>query len=200
MAVKKRKKIVDKWKSKKWYEIVAPDMFNNKVIGEAVASDEKSLIDRIIVTNLAELEASGEINRRMFTSTKVKLRIHEVKGKSAYTRYIGHQILPSYLRTLARRGRTVIDLVSDETTKDSKKLRMKIVAITNSNVSYNTKKNLRREMKEAVSEIVKGMDLERLIMDSLQGKVTGKVYGKLKQITKMTKVEIKKLELKESFK
>jgi len=199
MANKKRKKIVDKWKTKKWYELVAPDMFNNKVIGETVTSDPDNLLNRIVITNLGELEASGEINRRTFTSTRVKLRIYKVAGKSAYTKYIGHGIIPSYLKMIARKGRTIIDSVVDEKTKDKKGVRMKMVAITASNVSYNTKKNLRADMAEEVHNIVKEFELEKLISESLQGKVSSRVYSRLKKITKMLKVEIKKLELEETF-
>ncbi|MDD5022885.1 MAG: hypothetical protein PHU63_01830 [Candidatus ainarchaeum sp.] len=198
MAVKK-KKIVDKWKTKKWYDLVSPEMFGGKVVGEIISSDEKSLLNRIVIVNLAELETEGEVNRRMLSSIRVNLRVIDVKGKGANTKYIGHSIQPSYLRTLARRGRTVIDLVSDEKTKDEKEMRIKLVAVAEGSISHLVRKNLRREMKTALGEIVKEMDFEKCISESLHGKITGKLYNRLKQITDMAKVEIKKLEVKENF-
>lgn len=199
MAIK-RKKMVDKWKTKKWYEIVAPKMFNSKVIGEAVGPDENSMMNRIVITSLAELGTSGEEGgRRMFSNMKIRLRINEVKGKSAYTKYIGHEIMPGYLRTLARKQRSVIDVVADKKTKDGEIIRLKLVAITGSPVSQNTKKNIRKALEETLESAVPEMTFEDLVLGSLQGKLTGKIYNRLKQITRMAKVEVKKLERKETF-
>ena len=197
MAIKKRKKIVDKWKSKKWYEIVAPKMFDSRVIGETVATDEKSLVDRILETSLIDLGVKREEGRRIFSNIKVRLRIYEINGKNAMTKYIGHGIPQSYLKTLARRGRSVIDLIEDYSTKDGENIRLKLVAITGSRVSQNTKKNLRDAMKEVLSETIPEMNFEDMVMDSIYGKLTGKIYNRLKQITRMMKVEIKKVERKE---
>ncbi len=200
MATKKRKKVVDKWKAKRWYEVVAPSMFNSKVIGETVASDDAVVLDRIIEADPSELGAlPQERRRRGFARIKVRLRINEINGKSAQTTYIGHAISQSYFKTLARRGRSIIDLIEDYQTKDGKHIRFKMMSITGSNVSYNTRKNLRKAMEEVLQETIPGMDLEGLVMDSLQGKIAGKVYNRLKEITKMMKVEVKKIELKEKF-
>jgi len=197
MATKKRKKIVDKWKMKKWYEIVAPSIFDNKLIGETMAEDESKVIDRILKINLREL-VKGGMQAAMFT--KVHLRVHEIKGKTAYTRYIGHQMDYGYMRTLARRGRSVIDVVMDGKTKDEQILRIKVVAVTGSKVSENTKKNIRAAIKEEIKKVILEYTLEDAIKDILQGRVSGKIYNKLKEITVIRKVEVSKSRVKEVFK
>lgn len=198
MAVKKRK-IIDKWKAKKWYEVAAPKLFNSKIIGEAIAIEDNELLNRIVETSLMELGSSEEGFQRVFASIKVKLRINEVTGKTAHTKYIGHEISQSYLRTLARKGRSVIDVVADHSTKDGEKLRLKVVAITGSNVSQNTKTNIRKAISEVLAKTVQESTFEDLILDALYGKLAGKIYNRVKSITRMTKVEVKKVERKESF-
>ncbi|MFA5049621.1 MAG: hypothetical protein WC501_01300 [Candidatus Micrarchaeia archaeon] len=199
MAAKSKKKIVDKWKLKKWYDIIAPAMFQNKVIGEAVAIDENSMMNRIIEVGSGELGIGAEEGRRSFSTIKVKLRVIEVKGKQAHTKYIGHQTLQSYLKTLARRGRSVMDVVLDVETKDGEKFRFKTIIISANTLSQNTKKNLRHAAKEAILEAVPQLTAEEVIMETLNGKLSGKVYSKIKQITRIMKVEIKKLERAETF-
>ncbi len=199
MAAKPKKKIVDKWKSKKWFDIVAPAMFQNKVVGEAVAIDENAMMNRIVEVGLGELGIGSEEGRRTFSTIKVRLRVVEVKGKQAQTKYIGHQTLQSYLKTLARRGRSVMDVVVDTQTNDGEKFRFKTIIISANALSQNTKKNLRHAAKEAVLEEVPKLTAEEAIMETLNGKLSGKIYSKIKSITKIMKVEIKKLERVETF-
>ena len=194
---KGKKTVVDKWKVKKWFEIVAPKMFENKVIGETMANDENVLVNRIVSIDLPVL-TRAQIQSAMFT--KVHFRITEVKGQHAYTKYIGHQIANSYLRTIARRSRTVLDVVVDGNTKDNEGVRLKMIAITGSKVSENTRKNLWKAAKEVVAGYITTHMLDELILDSLQGKVSGKVFNRLKEITAMRKVDTKKMERNEVFK
>ncbi len=194
---KGKKTVVDKWKAKKWFEIVAPKMFENKVIGETMANDESVLINRIVSVDLPVL-TQVQLQSAMFT--KVHFRIIEVKGQHAYTRYIGHQLANSYLRTVARRGRTILDVVVDGNTKDNESIRLKMVAITGSKVSENTRKNLWKAAKEVVVEYITTHMLDELILDSLQGRVSAKVFNRLKEITAIRKVDTKKMERKEVFK
>ena len=43
--------------------------------------------------------------------TSVKLRVVEVRGKSIYSKFIGHQVAREYIRTLIRRNNSFIELV-----------------------------------------------------------------------------------------
>ncbi|MBN2478286.1 hypothetical protein JXB01_03285 [Candidatus Micrarchaeota archaeon] len=196
MPPKKKKKVVDKWKLKKWYEIVAPKLFEGRPIGETVAADDSLLMNRIIEVSLRDLGTSTSPEAAY---TKVLFRISDVKGNHAYTNYIGHHIVPGYLKMLARRNRSVIDVVMDVKSKDGKEIRLKLVAVTGSKVSENTKRNIREAVRETVKAYTDETSLENIIIEGLQGKISGKVFNRLKEITYMKKVELKKSRLKEEF-
>ena len=53
------KAAVDKWKTKKWFEIIAPPLFNEKKIGETLAADYRMLIGRKIEVSLSDLILIG---------------------------------------------------------------------------------------------------------------------------------------------
>lgn len=145
-----------------------------------------------------ELGIGGSSQMGMFTT--VHFRVKDVKGTEANTIFIGHEITPSFIKTFARRGKTLIHQVIDEKTKDGETLRVKIIAVTGARVSQNTKRNLRKAIEEESRKAVTEGNFNEVIQDILYGRMAGKLYNRLKQITKMKRVEIRKTELKEVFK
>lgn len=193
----KKSKVVDKWKTKVWYSVLAPEMFEGKEIAEVVASDEKLLQNRIVKCSLMEMIGSGSQNA-MFTA--LSFRVHEVKGKNAHTKLIGHEISPSYIRTLARRGKTLIHIALPVKTKDDGAVNIKLVVVTGARVSANTKKNMLNTTRDEVLKAAADLSYDQLMQDVLYGRLASKIFNKLKQITYMKRVEVRKSEKKEEFK
>jgi small subunit ribosomal protein S3Ae len=194
---KKKAKVMDKWKQKKWFTVVTPAIFDGRALCEIVAAEDKQLANRIIKTSLADVGVTGGSQVAMFTS--LKFRITDVSGTNANTRLIGHEIAPSYMKTFARRGRSLIHQVVDVKTKDGVEVRLKAVAVTGSRVSENTKRNLRALLVKEILTGASSLNFDELMQEILYGRFVSKLYNALKGITKMKRVEIKKSELKEVF-
>ncbi len=195
MAKKKRttKKTVDKWKTKSWYKVVAPEEYENKELGEVPASDTNILLNKIIKVPLFIL---GGRPGAMTINTRLKFRIVEIKGTTAFTRMIGHEIDKSFIKTLARRRRSVIDQVVDVETKDGNKVRIKGVIITVNRISQRPKTALRNAFKAHVNEVTKDMTLNEVMQAVLFGKFAEQVQLALKKITPIRKIQINKTEVK----
>ncbi|MEM2908820.1 MAG: hypothetical protein QXT05_00910 [Candidatus Bilamarchaeaceae archaeon] len=198
MAGKRAMKVVDKWKSKKWYTVLAPASFDNRELGEVVSSDEKNLLNRIITRSLTELGLNPSSQLAMFTN--LYFRIVDVKGTNAYTKLIGHEISPAYIKTFARRGKSLIHQVMDTKTKDGESIRIKIIAVTGAKVSENTRKNLRKAIAEETKKNAEGANFDELMQDLVYGRFSSKLFNRLKQITMMKRVEVRKSERMELFK
>jgi small subunit ribosomal protein S3Ae len=194
----KKVKTVDKWKLKKWYSVKAPLMFESRELCEAVASDDKRLINRIVKNSLLELGMGGASQMAMFTT--LRFRINGVNGTDASTVLIGHDIAPSFIRTFARRGKSLIHQVVDEKTKDNERLRLKIIAVTGARVSENTRRNLRNIIVEETKKGITEKNFEDVIQDVIYGRFSSKIFSRLKTITRMRRVEIRKSERGELFK
>lgn len=194
--VKSSKKVVDKWKTKQWYNVVAPEVFEGRVVTEIVASEPDNLINRIIPVNLIDI--TGKMSQQNIYTT-VKFRVREVKGNNAYTDIIGHELAPGYLRTLARKKMSVIHHVIPLETKDGKKMKIKIVGVTFSKVSANTKKNLRNALVKAVLENGRPMSYNELIREIVYGNFASKLFSVANAINAMRRVEVRKTELEETF-
>lgn len=194
---KKKARVVDKWKLKSWYNIKAPEIFEGKEIGQLASSDEENLKDRKIRIGLGEITGSFS-SSTAFTS--VILRVDSVSGKQVTTKFIGHELAPSYIKTLLRRRRSIIYNVDNVKTTDGQILCIKSVAITAFKVSEAVRADLRAAISKNVLEFGSQMVLGTLVQEVLFGKFSAKVFGKVKNLTPMRRMEIRKSELVENFK
>jgi len=163
-----------------------------------VASDDKRLVNRIVRSSLLELGMGGSSQMAMFTT--LRFRILDVNGNDANTKLLGHEIAPSFIRTFARRGKSLIHQVVDEKTKDNESLRLKIIAVTGARVSENTRRNLRSLIVDECKKSIAEKPFDEVIQDVIYGRFSSKVFSRLKTITRMRRVEIRRSERGETFK
>ncbi|MEW5996325.1 MAG: hypothetical protein AB1657_01890 [Candidatus Micrarchaeota archaeon] len=194
MAVKK--KASEKQKMKEWYKVLAPEKYESRELGEAVASDPKLMMNRVIPVSLSDL--TGKFSQTSLY-TALDFRVKEVKGKAAHTELIGHRLSPSYLRTFVRRRRTVLHSVLDVSTKDEKEVRLKLVAVTREKISETQRRNLRRAIEDEVKTASREFTYYELMDELMYGRLATRVFNKAKDVTPMSRVEFRKSELKETF-
>ena len=193
---KPKGKVVDKWKLKSWYTLLAPEMFESREIGQLVTTEESTLPNRVIRMGLGDL--SGQMSQ-ITTFTTVELRVKEVRGKSALTKIIGHELAPGYVRTLVRRRHSVVNQVDDVVTKDGVGVRIKMMGLTANRTSEAIRAAIRHEMSTEVKKLVSEMDFTPLLQEMLFGRFAGKVFSKVKKICPMRRVEVRKSEVAEKF-
>jgi small subunit ribosomal protein S3Ae len=196
MAEKSKAKVVDKWKMKSWYTIVAPESFESREMGQLVSSDEANLINRRIKIGLGDMLGSFS---QSTAYTALFFRVSEVKGKSAHTKFIGHELVPGYVRTLVRRRRSVMNQVDDVVTKDGVELRVKSICVSGLKVSEGVRADVRKAISENIKAIAKAADYSAFVQDMVFGKLSAKLYAGVKKIGPIKRVEIRKSELKETF-
>jgi len=191
--VKKKGKSVDKWKLKKYYDIVAPDIFQEKIIGQTVAEDDARLMNRII--NLSLTEMTG-VYDELNLYTMVKLRVVDIKGQHAFTKLAGHELSRSYIRTLAMRRRSVIDPVVDVKTKDGTIVRIKGLIVAAERISGAQKTALHNLFISEMNAIAAEKTMNEIMNDILFDKVSMQYGMKAKKIVPLRGVKIKKTEIK----
>ncbi|MCX6778532.1 MAG: hypothetical protein NT157_06685 [Candidatus Micrarchaeota archaeon] len=186
-----KKKGTDKWKTKQWYTLYAPPMFDSMEFGTVPTSEERSLVNRKISIALSELD--GELSHSYIS---LKFRISEVKGKAAYTMLVGHEVSRGYLRTLVRRGRNIIYLVSDVETKDGVKVRCKLVAYTSFKVRGPARTAIRKELAAELAERSKEMNFQDLEQEFLFGRFSARAFKRVKKIAPTRRIEVMKTEVR----
>ncbi|MCX8163584.1 MAG: hypothetical protein N3D10_03470 [Candidatus Micrarchaeota archaeon] len=192
----KSKSTKSNWKEKSWYTVKAPEIFEFKEVGQIVSSDPENIKNRVIKTNLSSL-SSTSFPAALFIN--VKLRVTDVSSNVANTIFIGHEYLSSYIKSLIKRRRSLIQNVVDLTTADNKKIRLKTICITQFKVSESKKKDIRKIITKKLQEFASSSNFDVFCQEMLFGKLAIKVFNAAKLIAPIKRFEIKKSELFEVF-
>lgn len=184
---KRRRRTVDKWKSKEWYKIQTPSYFGNLDIGETVAGDPEKIVGRRIETTLYDI--TNDFNQ---IHVKLLFQINEVKNKIAYTEYQGHVFTRDYLRSLIRRGSSRIDGIFNVTTTDGYTLRLTAIVLTLSRAKTTQQHIIRKIMEDIIQNKAKELTFQQFVQQVVLGKVGSEIYNAAKKITALRKCEIMK--------
>ncbi len=188
MAIQKG---VDKWKLKKWFTVHAPSIFENAVIAEIPANDEKSLVNRRVKVGLDTLTHNPQ---NAFTNMFFK--ITKVEGTNANTELTKMELPVSYVRSLARKYKSISDTVLKVSSKDSKDMVVKPIVITMRRARSSKIRGIRKEMNEYLKSYFSSNEYAQIIKAIAEGRLQAELASKLGHIAQISKVEIKKLEIK----
>ncbi|MDE1856954.1 MAG: hypothetical protein KGH98_02610 [Candidatus Micrarchaeota archaeon] len=183
-------KTVDKWKMKKWFQVYAPKAFNDAMIGEMPANEDVAAMDRNITVSLDSLTKNPQ-----HANTNVVLRVADVSGTTAKTRFVRMELIYSYIRSIVRRYKSVSSAVIPVTTKDGTPIVVKIIAITGARANHSKLVGIRKEMSDLIKAFASDNDLDTLIAAVVEGKLQALLNSKLRHISQLSRVEIKKLEV-----
>ena len=184
------RKTKDRWKTKSWYNVVAPPSFDNVTVADALADSPHSLINRVTEVSLQDLTND-------FRKSHIKLyfKIHEVEETNAHTQFVGHTLTSDYLRRMIRRRRSKIDGVYDATTRDGATVRVKPFATTDKRIQKSQKKTVREAMKKTLYDQAKTSTLTEFVKNILDGKTGSEIYKNCRKLYPVKRVEIYKTEV-----
>jgi small subunit ribosomal protein S3Ae len=184
---KRGQRKVDGWKSKQWYNIVTPEMMGQQEIGETISNDPELLLGRVIEVTLGDLT-----NDMSKYNVKLALKIDQVGGDSAYTKFIGHELTRDYLRSLIKRQTSMITANLDVMTKDGYKVRIKPTCFTVKRARSSQIKAIRQYMTSIAKLRARESDLNTFVQDAVLGKLSAQIYRDVKTLYPLRRVEILK--------
>lgn len=182
--------IKDKWKLKKWYEVIAPPIFGSMSLGTIPSDDPDKLIGRVIEATLYDI--TGDITQ---VHVKLYFQIISVEGDKAITRIKGHELARDYVKSLIRRKSSKIQGVFDIQTKDGYVLRITIIALTSYRCKTSQKRASRRTMSEYITKRASELTLDELYTEILNGKISNDVHALARKIYPIRRVEVYKTKL-----
>jgi len=169
-----KKKTVDPFTKKDWYQIKAPAVFKKRLVGYSlcnrtagmrIAAD--SLKGRIFETCLADLQGDEDQAFR-----KIKLRCEDVQGSDLLTTFYGMDLTTDKLRSLVRKWQSLIEARVDVKTADGYTLRIFAIGFTKrrpNQVKQTTYaqsaqiKKLRKKMEQIIVREAAGAELKDLV-------------------------------------
>jgi small subunit ribosomal protein S3Ae len=185
--------VKDKWRSKRWFKVRAPGLFQHVELGETVATEPEQVIGRTLETTLPELSGATDAGK---AHVKLRFRIERVSGDGvADARFIGHDLTSDYVRRLARRKRSKIDLALTVTTKDGVQIVLKPVAVGEQRLQTRLRAELRHKMVSILTEEAHLRASPEFVREMLQGDLSKVLAHGLKSLYPLKKIEIRRSEV-----
>ncbi len=187
---KRRGRIKDKWRDKKWYTVMSPPYFGGVELGAIPSDDPSKLIGRIVDSTLYDIT-----NDFAHQYLKLYFRVEEVEGKTARTVFKGHEYSRDYLRSLVRRRTTRVDGIFNVTTKDKYGLTLAVSVFTLSRIKTSQEHVIRSIMSKIVKEKASTLTFDQFVQELVLGKVASDIYNDSKKISPLRHVGVRKSKL-----
>jgi small subunit ribosomal protein S3Ae len=182
--------VVDTWRRKIWYELVAPRYFDEKILGETPADDPQKVINRTV--EVAYYELTGDF-RKLYL--KLYFRVVRVQGTKAYTEFWGHEISRDYLTRIVVKRTSRIDHVFDVVTKDGAIVRVKPIVITRYRAPRKQRTAIRKLLEQKITEIAKGLNFADFVIYMVTEKLCEDLAPHVNKIFPVKNFHIRKSEV-----
>jgi len=189
-----KKKIVDPFTRKDWYDIKAPSIFKvrdvgktlvNRTQGTRIASD--GLKGRVYEVSLADLQSESDAERSF---RKFRFICEDVQGKNCLTNFYGMTLTTDKLRSMVKKWKTLIEAFVDVKTTDGYLVRVFCIGFTLKQNQTTQKtcyaqsqqvRQIRKKMTDIITREVSSSDLKelvnKLIPDSMSVDITKACQG-----------------------
>jgi small subunit ribosomal protein S3Ae len=201
-----KKKVVDPFSRKDWYDIKAPSMFDTRNVGKTLVNRSQglknandSLKGRIIELSLGDLNKDEEQAFR-----KIKLRVDEVQGKDCLTNFHGMDFTSDKLRSLVRKWQTLIEAHVDVKTTDGYLLRLFAIGFTKRRQNQTSKttyaqsaqvREIRRKMFEIMTKEATSCDLKELVQKFMPEAIGREIEKACRGIYPLQNVYVRKAKI-----
>ncbi|HNQ29801.1 MAG: 30S ribosomal protein S3Ae [Methanoregulaceae archaeon PtaB.Bin009] len=186
MAKKKQAgRRVEGWKAKSWYKVYTPEVLGKTYIGDTIANDAEGVVGRIMQTTLGEI-----INDYARQNVKMKFRISNVAGDSAYTEFLGHELTRDYMRSMIKRRTSRIDCHVPVMTKDGKKLDLTVTCFTLTRANLSQVHAIRNLISTMVGKIGAESEMNAIINGIVNGEISREVFKAVKPLFPVRRVEV----------
>ena len=172
-AKERRERRVGKetWRTKEWYDVIAPPMFGGAKIGETPTLDAHNLSGRVLETTLGDLIDD-------FSKSHIKLyfQVKGFEGNRAVTNFIGHDMARDYVRSQVRRRATKVDNISTVTTQDGYKMRVSSMVTSFRRIQSSQLEAVRSGMHEVVEHRAAERTFDQFVQEVVLGKLAADIY------------------------
>ena len=188
---RRKTKVKDKWREKKWITVLAPDSFNNVKVAYVPITDDESAIGRVIDLTLFDI-LKGDQSQHQY---KIFFQIDKVQGDRATTIFKKFEYAKEFLRSMVRRGSSKINFIIDAKTKDGYIFRLKVIILTHRQLNTSRKHALRLLAKDIIEKTVPQMNIDEFVQATCYGKINSDIMAAAKKLIRIRHVGLEKVKL-----
>jgi len=188
---RRKGRIKDKWREKRWVTVNAPDSFNNVPIAYVPITDDENASGRVIEITLFDI-LKGDPSQHQY---KLYFQINKVDGENASTIFKRFEYSKEFLRSLVRRGSSKINFIIDIKTKDGYVFRVKVIALTHRPLNTSRKHALRIIARDVINKTVPEMTIDQFVQATCYSKINSDIMAAFKRVIKVRHVGLEKVKL-----
>ncbi|OXU20687.1 40S ribosomal protein S3a [Nasonia vitripennis] len=203
-----KKKIVDPFTRKDWYDVKAPSVFTLRQVGKTLVNRtqgtkiaSEGLKHRVFEVSLADLQSDNDAERSF---RKFRLIAEDVQGRNVLTNFHGMDLTTDKLRSMVKKWQTLIEAVVDVKTTDGYSLRVFCIGFTNKDPQSSRKtcyaqhaqvRSIRRKMVELITDEVNKSDLKGVVSKLLPDAIAKDIEKACQGIYPLHDVYIRKVKV-----
>ncbi len=188
---RRKGRVKDKWREKRWVAVSAPDSFNNVPIAYVPITSDEGAVGRVLEVTLYDI-LKGDPSQHQY---KIYFQINNVDGDKASTIFKRFEYSKEFLRSLVRRGSSKINFMIDVKTKDGYIFRIKIIALTHRQLNTSRKHALRLIAKDVIEKTVPDMTVEQFVQATCYSKINSDIMAAFKKVIRVRHVGLEKVKL-----
>lgn len=178
-GAKKGGRVRDKWRDKQWVVVNKPAGFEPPgSVNYVPITDADQATGRVIENTLHDMMKGNPDQSMDQHQIKVFVQIDRITDGNASTRFKGHEYAKEFLRSLIRRGSSMVSFVHDYTTQDGHTFRVALITFTQRRVNASKKHEIRLIAHRILSDKIPQMTVEQFVQQ-----VTGSKPGEMPRET-----------------
>ncbi len=188
---RRKGRVKDKWREKKWVTVSAPDSFNNVPIAYVPITDDENALGRVLEVTLYDI-LKGDPSQHQY---KMYFQINKVEGDKATTIFKRYEYSKEFLRSLIRRGSSRINFIIDIKTKDGFVFRIKVLALTHRQLNTSRKHALRLIARDVINNTIPQMTVDQFVQATCYSKINSDIMAAFKKVIRVRHVGLEKVKL-----
>lgn len=170
-GAKKGGRVRDKWRDKQWVVVNKPAGFEPPgSVNYVPITDADQAKGRVIENTLHDMMKGNPDQSMDQHQIKIYVQIDKINDGNASTRFKGHEYAKEFLRSLIRRGSSMVSFVHDYTTQDGHTFRVALIAFTQRRVNASKKHEIRLIAHRILSDKIPQMTVEQFVQQVTGGK------------------------------
>lgn len=189
---KRAGKVKDKWREKRWVTVLASPGFERAPIAYVPITSNEVALGRVIETTLFDIIKQDPQQNMLI---KLHFQISSFEGNTATTVLKGQEYSREYLRSLVRRGASMVSFIRDFKTKDGAIVRVYVVAFTIGRINSSRKHEIRLVANRILGERASEQFYEQFAQEAVKQNLARELYENCKDIAKIRHMGIRKIKL-----
>jgi small subunit ribosomal protein S3Ae len=184
-------RVRDKWRDKQWIIVNSPSAFGGSALNYVPITDHNGAKGRVLENTMFDILKQDPTQHQ----TKVFVQIENIAEGSATTVFKGHEYAKEFLRSLIRRGSSMVTFVHDYKTADGYIFRVEVLAFSQRRLNSSKKHQIRLVSHNQLTTNIAKLTVDQFVQEVTIGKMGADLLADAKKIASLRHIGIKKTKL-----